>query len=176
MRRTVYLLAILCLAPGVSAQVLESSPGHFVLEQSVRLEAPPNAVWAVFVEIDGWWHPDHTFGGDAARLSLVTAPGGCFCEQLPDGGFVEHMRVVYAEPGVTLRMVGGLGPLQEFAVSGAMTWSFAPRADGTLLTLRYRVGGIADGGLDAWAEPVSGVLAEQLSRLQALVAGRPATP
>ena len=55
---------------------------------------------------------------------------GCFCELLPlpkdapEGtrrGSVEHMHVVYADPGRVLRMRGGLGPLQSEAVHGTLT-------------------------------------------------------
>ncbi len=48
--------------------------------------------------------------------------GGCFCELIPDGaGEIEHMRVIYTRPGVTLRLQGGLGPLQEVGVSPAFS-------------------------------------------------------
>jgi len=174
MQRTACLLALLLLTPTAAGQVRESSPDHFVLERSVRLAAAPAEVWGALVRIDEWWSPDHTYSGDSSRLSLSAAPGGCFCETLPAGGFVEHMRVVYAEPNVMLRMTGGLGPLQEYAVSGSMTWSFEADGNSTVLTVRYRVTGA--GGLDQWSEPVDGVLAEQLSRLRALIGDPPAAP
>ena len=47
----------------------------------------------------------------AANLSLDAAPGGCFCERLPNGGGVEHMRVTYVEPGKRIVLTGSLGPL-----------------------------------------------------------------
>jgi transcription termination factor Rho len=53
-------------------------------------------------------------------MSIDVRPGGCWCEGLPDGGFVEHMRVVHARPRQMLRMVGALGPLQKVSVNGAM--------------------------------------------------------
>jgi hypothetical protein len=36
-------------------------------------------------------------------------------------GGVRHMQVVYVDPGKTLRMIGGLGPLQSMAATGSMT-------------------------------------------------------
>jgi uncharacterized protein YndB with AHSA1/START domain len=157
-------------APAATAQVQESSESHFIIERSVLLEADVESTWTMFTRIGDWWHPDHTYTMDTGNLSLHPAAGGCFCEALPSGGFVEHLRVVYADPGVMLRMSGGLGPLQEHAVSGAMTWSFSSEGSGTRLSLVYRVNGFVPGGLAGWAGPVDGVLAQQLSRLQDLLA------
>ena len=49
---------------------------------------------------------------DAKNLSIDARPGGCFCEKLPNGGGVEHARVVYVAPREVLRLSGALGPLQ----------------------------------------------------------------
>jgi hypothetical protein len=58
----------------------------------------------------------------ARNLSLDRKPGGCFCERLPDGGGVQHMRVVYTSPDKLLRLSGAIGPLQEAALVGSMSW------------------------------------------------------
>ena len=55
--------------------------------------------------------------------------GGCFCEAFPDGGGVEHLRVVHVAPDRMLRLSGGLGPLQAFGVAGSLTWKLE-EADG----------------------------------------------
>ena len=40
------------------------------------------------------------------------------------------MRVSFVDPGVEVRMLGGLGPLQMMGLHGAMSWRFEPRQDG----------------------------------------------
>lgn len=107
----------------------------------------------------------HTYSGDSGNLTLVLTAGQCFCERLSGGGSVEHMRVVYVEPGRTLRLQGGLGPLQAEAATGTLTFSLAPVAGGTQITQSYVVGGFVRGGADKLANPVDRVLAEQLDRL-----------
>lgn len=170
MRKALLVVALAAIASPAFAQVQDASPTHFLIERTVQIDAAPLEMWDTFVRIGDWWHPDHTYSGDASRLSLDPVPGGCFCEALPSGGFAVHMNLGYVDPGTAVRMIGGLGPLQEFPVSGAMTWEFAASEGGTALTLRYRVSGVVDGGLDGWAEAVDGVLAQQLERLQALLA------
>jgi hypothetical protein len=49
--------------------------------------------------------------------------------------------VVFVDPGKTLRMRGGLGPLQGLGVAGAMTFTIAATESGSELTYRYVVGG-----------------------------------
>jgi hypothetical protein len=114
---------------------------------------------------------DHSYSGEAANLTLDARAGGCFCEKLSDGGSVEHMRVVFAQPGALLRLQGGLGPLQGMNGAGTMDFALA-EAEGARTTLRFRytVGGYVPGGLDAIADAVDGVLAWQLKRLQEYLA------
>ena len=67
-----------------------------------------------------------------ANMRIEPKPGGCFCEAVPagrrSGGEIEHMRVIYVAPGSTLRMSGGLGPLQSEAVTGVLTMTLGPKA------------------------------------------------
>ena len=60
-----------------------------------------------------WWDSSHTFSGNAENLSIDDKAGGCFCENLENGGSVRHLEVVFVDPGKTLRMIGGLGPLSS---------------------------------------------------------------
>ena len=60
-------------------------------------------------------------------------------------------RVIYAQPAKTLRLNGALGPLQEFGVTGSMTWQIEPAGGGSRITLTYNVGGFADRPLADWA-------------------------
>jgi len=76
--------------------------------------------------------------------------------------------VAFADKEKSLRVLGGLGPLQGIA-SGALTFSLAPREAGSVLTITYRVWGYDAGGLDKLATPVDGVLGEQTTRLKSLI-------
>ena len=151
----------------VGAQTEEDPLDGFVVRQTVRVEASPDLTYdAVVHRIAAWWNPEHTFSGEAAGLSIDPTPGGCWCEVLPGGGGVRHMTVVLVEPNRRLRLVGGLGPLQESAVTGVMTWEFSARADGTDVVLTYVVGGFRPGGLQELAGAVDAVLVHQLGRLK----------
>jgi hypothetical protein len=79
------------------------------------------------------------------------------------------MSVSFVNPGVMLRLTGGLGPLGLMGAAGNMTWEFDDAETGTVVTLQYAVGGYMPEGLDTIAEPVDGVLVEQLTRLKSFV-------
>ncbi|MEQ8953196.1 MAG: hypothetical protein RL120_03615, partial [Gammaproteobacteria bacterium] len=132
-----------------------------------------DAYQALTEDIARWWDAEHSYSGVAANFSLQARAGGCFCEKLPNGGEVEHLRVVFADPAGTLRLNGGLGPLQEMAVSGSMIFTLRPRNNNeTELSYTYSVSGFVPGGLDVFADPVDQVQLGQLRRLQAYLAAR----
>ena len=79
------------------------------------------------------------------------------------------MTVTFVNPGVILRLSGGLGPLGLMGVSGNMTWEFEDSENGTIVTLNYAVGGYLPAGLDSIAEAVDVVLVEQMTSLKAFV-------
>lgn len=160
------LPAVMMLATPALAEVVKATPAGFELKHVVTVAAPPDRVWAVLVEPARWWSKDHTYSGDAANLSLLARAGGCYCELLPDGGSVEHMRVVYVQPEKALRLVGGLGPLQAEGVQGAMTFALAAEGAGTRVTVSYVVGGYFRGGGEALAAPVDTVLKQQVAGLK----------
>lgn len=162
------------LLPGLAAgEVVARAPGGFVVAEVLTLEAPPaRAFEALTEEVGAWWDVAHSYSGDGANLTLDASAGGCFCERLPGGGGVEHMRVVFAAPGKTLRLEGGLGPLRQMGAYGVMEFQLEPADDGARLTFRYTVSGYAPDGLDAVAEPVDRVLRGQLSRLADYLAAR----
>lgn len=151
-------------ASPASAEVITSSAGGFIVRHVVSVHTDANAAWRRFADIGGWWNSEHTFSHDARNLKLDARPGGCWCEKLPGRGFVRHMDVVYAAPGDTLRLSGGLGPLQEMAVTGAMTVKFESDGPSTTVTMTYAVGGYAPTGLAPIAPLVDGVLGEQMLR------------
>ncbi len=172
--RGVLLCAVLV---GLAAQTAEAQVAATGFRTRVQLDirATPAKVFETFLQVGDWWSPAHTYSADAKNLSIDARPGGCFCERLPNGGGVEHLRVVYVAPGETLRLAGALGPLQALGVTGSMTLVFKPTFGGTALELVYSVGGFSEGGFAQLAPAVQGVLTEQMNRLKAFIeTGRPA--
>lgn len=174
------LLALpLLFAPiGLGAEVLDSSPAGFTVRSVRTIAAPPEVVWKKLpADIGRWWDPEHTWSGDAANLSLRAEAGSCFCEKLPPDGSVKHMEVVLAWPRKTLRLVGGLGPLQSEAVHGVMSFDFEKVEGGTKLTMTYTVSGHRKGGVDLFLPPVERVLGEMVERFATFVeTGKPVRP
>ena len=167
--------ALILIAQTASAEVVASSEAGFVIRQTAEVPADPAATWQALIAPQTWWSKAHTFSGDSANLYLDAQGGGCFCEKLPRkdgapgvrGGSVAHMRVVYADPGKALRMVGALGPLQSEALTGTMTITLKPGGAGTRIVLDYIVGGYMRYKVEEIAPAVDKVLAEQLAGLAA---------
>jgi uncharacterized protein YndB with AHSA1/START domain len=154
------------VASPAGAEVKSALPGGFEIENKATVSATPTEAFAAFARVGQWWNSQHTYSGNAANMSLQTKAGACFCEVIPDGGgTIEHARVVYAKPGETLRLQGGLGPLQAEAVVGTLTWQLKPVSGGTEVTQSYVVGGYVRGGADKLAPIVDKVLGEQLTGL-----------
>lgn len=152
---------------GAAAEVTDAAANGFTTVTEVVIEAPRPAAWQAAVgQVGQWWSPDHTISGDAGRLSIHAAPQGCFCESLGEQAGVVHLTVTMINPGVVLRMTGGLGPLGLMGVDGNMTWEFDDVEGGTRVRFTYAVGGYRDGGLNQIAGAVDFVIGEALSRLK----------
>jgi uncharacterized protein YndB with AHSA1/START domain len=162
-------IGILVGASPAAAAVRDAAPGGFVVVQERQVAATPAAVFDRLMDVAAWWDPDHTYSGSADNLSMEPGADGCFCETLPGGGRVRHMTVAYVAPGTRLRLTGGLGPLQQLAVTGSMTFDLEAADGGTALRLTYRVAGWDPDGLEALSKPVDLVLGGQLDRLVRLV-------
>ncbi len=154
-----------------AAEVLSSGPNGFEVRETVRVSAAPQKVYAALLQPSRWWSSSHTFSGNAANLTLEAKAGGCWCESLPGGGSVEHMRVVYLAPAKTLRLRGALGPLQGLAVEGTMTWSLKASDEATDISVTYAVGGYSKEPFEAAAKGTDQVLGEQLQLLKKLIEG-----
>jgi uncharacterized protein YndB with AHSA1/START domain len=163
----------LLLAGAARAEVTDKSAAGFEVTEKATIAAPAAKVYAALLTPGAWWNKDHSWSGNAANLSIDLATG-CFCEKLPKG-FVRHMTVVFADGATTLRLFGGLGPMQFTGASGHLAFVLKPAGDKTELTLTYDVGGYAKGGLaEKWAAPVDGVLGEAAARLRTYVeTGKP---
>jgi hypothetical protein len=169
-------LAVALLAPClVCADVADSAANGFTVKFALTIQAAPQDVYARLVHnVGDWWDPAHTFSRDAHNLTIDDKPMGCFCERLPSGGGVRHLEVVYADPGKTLVLTGGLGPLQSMAVTGSLTIQLSPSGAGTKLAVQYAVTGYMAGGANALAAPVDSVLTEQFTRLKSFIeTGKP---
>jgi hypothetical protein len=162
-------LALLIAAPA-SAEVVAAGPNGFEVKHSINLVIPQQKAFAAFGELPGWWSKDHTYSGDASRLSLQLRPGGCFCERLDNGGGIEHMRVTYVQPSDRAVLTGSLGPLLYEATAGVMDVKIEKIAGGSRVTMSYKASGFANGGAAAMAPVVDKVLGEQIKRLRVYAA------
>src|SRR5262245_2984866 len=123
--------AFLC-PRAAQAEVAQASPGSVTIHAEASLQRSPGRVWPPLTQIGRGWGDEHTYSGRAAHMRLDARAGGCWCERW-DGQSVEHMRVisVFEREGVrTLRLVGGLGPLQEMPVDGVLTWTISTQEGG----------------------------------------------
>ncbi len=166
MKSAIFLLVFGCLLmPQANAELSETGVDHFLIGFSARVEAPPAKVYVAISEVARWWSAEHTWSGESANLSLKPQAGGCFCEHWVDGS-AEHGRVIMAVKNELLRLDAALGPLQENAVNGVLTFRLKPTDDDTTeLDVDYRVNGSSASGLDQVAPAVDAVLAMQIDRL-----------
>ena len=168
-------LALLVVAGSASGRVLEASATGFQVQHEVEVGADAREAWRMLLDVGAWWDPAHTYTGRAGNLHIDPRPGGCFCERLPRGGGVEHLRVVYLAPQSRLRLSGALGPLQASGLAGSLTFTLAALpAGGTRITLAYSVGGFMAGGLEPLAPAVDAMLGGQIGRLRTRLGPPPA--
>lgn len=162
------LAFVACASSYARADVVDRSASGFTVRTTVAITAAPQRVYQDLLNVGAWWDKEHTYSGDAKNMTLVAQPGGCFCEKYP-GGAIEHGRVVNVSPNRMLRISAALGPLQELATTGTMTWTIEPAKQGTgsTLMMTYAVSGYAPGGLDTLADIVDMVLAQQVKLLKA---------
>jgi len=174
-QRSLGALTLVMLSGTLVQSTPQVTPNGFLVQFEVSVNAPPAKVYEALVgQIGSWWNPEHTYSGDAKNLSIDARPGGCFCEKLPNGGGIEHLRVVYVAPPQVVRFSGALGPLQASGVAGSMTWKLTGGLDNTRLELSYSVGGFIPGGFEKMAPAVEAMLHEQFDRLKLFVeTGKP---
>lgn len=148
------------------AEVIDSSAIGFTVENRQVVPVDAATAWHALVEeVDRWWPKDHSWWGSESTLSISPRAGGCFCESAGEREAV-HMTVVFVEPEKTLRLLGGLGPLQGMGLHGAMEFRLAPaEGGGTSITLHYRVGGYSPDELGGFAPVVDRVQGVQLKGL-----------
>ena len=156
-----------------SADVVQSVSNGFQIKVSQKIELDPADSSHAFVhDFNKWWDPSHSYSGEAENLS-IDLKQRCFLERLPtdgnekdgnENGFVRHLEVVYYDPCKSIRFTGGLGPLQQMGVCGALTINFKKDGDTTHLELEYNVSGRLEQGLDKIAPAVDKVISAQMQR------------
>jgi uncharacterized protein YndB with AHSA1/START domain len=163
---------VLCLAwsGATVAAVKESADDRIHIESVVMAERSPAEVYRLLVKPQRWWDGAHTYSGAATNLRIDARAGGCFCEKVGRGS-IEHGRVIYADPDKLLRLDAALGPLQEMAVTGILTFKLEPDGPGTRITMTYRVAGAMAMKGGQLAPVIDQVMTGQLNRLAAIAAG-----
>lgn len=164
-------VAVLVLASSCHtalAAVKDATAGGFTVENTEVVPVDADTAWKALVQdVDRWWPKDHSWWGQASKLSIDPRAGGCFCE-IAGARQAQHMTVAFVDPGKTLRMIGGLGPLQGMGLSGALEFRLAPAdGGGTRVTLFYRAGGYSPDDIGKFAPVVDKVQAQQLGGLAA---------
>ncbi|MFZ8200006.1 hypothetical protein [Alteromonas portus] len=120
-----FLATVLSAAfPSISmADVNYADNSGFSITNESESYAPVEVVYSHFIQhVDMWWPKDHTWWKGALRIDEQA--GGCFCETTSTAS-AAHMQVSYVEPNKKVVMTGGLGPLQEMGITGALTWLFS---------------------------------------------------
>lgn len=149
------------------AEIKNATASGFTIENTrvVPVDAA-TAFKAIVEQVDKWWPRDHTWWGKESVLSIDPRAGGCFCERAGTREAM-HLQVTFVDPGRTLRMTGGLGPLQGMGLHGALEFRLTPATDGkgTSITLFYRAGGYTPDDLSKFAPVVDQVQGLQLGGL-----------
>ena len=153
-------IALLSAAPA-AAEVVERHADGFTLRFEVAMETTPEDLLGSLGEIGKWWDGAHSYSGDAANMTLVMEPNGCFCEALPNGATFEHGRVVSIDPATGVLMNAPLGPLKATATKADLRFGWASANRGRTVVMTFVVEGP---GLGAFADPVDGVMGGAFSR------------
>jgi uncharacterized protein YndB with AHSA1/START domain len=165
------MTGLLLAATGSAAMAGTSSvsPGGFTVTVERSVTTSPDKLYQSIQQIGKWWNGSHTWSGDSANLSLQLTAGGCLCERWT-GGQVEHGRVLFTQNGKLVRLNAPLGPLQALPVTAILTFEIADRNGSAALRVTYAVAG---GGMDlsTLAQPVDGVITEQVDRLVKFAVG-----
>lgn len=147
-----------------AAEVVNSGEHGFELSHSAVVPVPPEAAMRAFANVAAWWDDDHSYSGSASNMSMMLQPGGCFCERLPNGGGIEHLRVTFVDPGKRIVLTGSLGPLLYEATTGVMDVQFTAVGNGSRVTVNYKAAGFANGGAGKMAPVVDRVLGSLVGR------------
>jgi hypothetical protein len=158
------------------AEVKAASDTGFNSVHIATVNASPEDIWQRLLTPKDYWNRAHSWSGSSAGFYIDAQANGCFCElfqeadangKLKTVGSVEHMRVIFAQPGKVLRMQGALGPLQSEAVIGTLTVAMEPAKDSaaTRVSFSYVVGGYMRYKVSEIAPAIDKVLGEQFKNM-----------
>ena len=173
---TAVIMAATVIATPVSAEVKSASETGFNIIHIATVDATPDDIWKRLIAPKDYWSKAHSWSGSSAGFYIDAQANGCFCElfqeadangKLETVGSVEHMRVIFAQPGKVLRMQGALGPLQSEAVLGTLTVAMEPVKGSTTtrVSFSYVVGGYMRYKVSEIAPAVDKVLGEQFRNM-----------
>jgi len=167
-------VALLALTPApAAASFTQTANGGFIISQTGQVRASPDIVWEELTHPERWWNKAHSWSHDSANFTMTLVPGGCFCEKLPNGGFAEHARIIFADPPRLLRLSGALGPLQGESLVGTLTVRITKDEMGsTSVSFEYAVGGNSRLVAADLAPLVDAVIGDQHGRLLKRVSQR----
>ncbi len=161
---TTSVTMFLIVSTSVFADIVEASPDHYVLKHEASSVLPPAAMWERLIDPASWWHPEHSYSGDAKNLSLDVQAGGLWREEW-SGGSVTHGEVVFVNPGKQLRLDAPFGPLQAIGAKTIWTITIEPDGDGSKVIFDEISHGVAASKLDELAPAVDFVKREAIRRL-----------
>lgn len=159
------------------AEVRSVSDNGFNSFHSAEVSATPAVIWKRLTTPKDWWNPAHSWSQSTAGFYMDSKAGGCFCELIQEKnaagktvtvGSVEHMRIIFYQPGKVLRMQGGLGPLQGEAVTGTLTVAMEALKDkegSSRVSFSYSVGGYMRQKVSSLSAGVDAVMGEQFKRM-----------
>jgi hypothetical protein len=164
------------IASPAYAEVKATSDTGFNVVHISSVTATPEEIWKRLLAPKDWWNKAHSWSGSSDGFYIDAQANGCFCElfqekgadgKLKTAGSVEHMRVIFSQPGKVLRMQGALGPLQSEAVIGTLTVAMEPAKDvkTTKVSFSYVVGGYMRYQVPEIAPAVDKVLGEQFRNM-----------
>jgi uncharacterized protein YndB with AHSA1/START domain len=151
-------------ATPAKADIVSASDSHYVLRHEGTTALSPEATWQRLVAPRSWWHPDHTYSGDAENLEFDARAGGLWREEWP-GGSVAHGQVLSVIPGKTLRLEAPFGPLQGVGAYTIWTITLEAIDGGTLVVFDESSIGPPSADMAELAKAVDYVKAEAMRRL-----------
>jgi hypothetical protein len=169
-------LALATASNPAAAEVKSVDDNGFSVVHIADVDATPTAIWSRLLSPKDYWNKSHSWSGSVDGFYLDPKAGGCFCENMLTkdakgknkvSGTVEHMRVIFADPGKVLRMQGALGPLQSEAVLGTLTVAIVPAksGSGSTVSFSYVVGGYMRYKVPEIAAAVDKVIGQQFTSM-----------
>ena len=162
-------LVLIAMPTMLQAKIASQSEQHFVVSHKFESKKSVETVYKTFTNVSSWWEASHTFDGKAENLYFDFDQQRCFCEKVANGGFVQHLAAIHVQPMKKVVFSGGLGPLQDQAVSGKLLWTFEQTDNGVKVNVEYRVYGMIVDGMGKWPEAVDFVLGTQVKKLASLL-------